>query len=347
MNNVTDDENRDAVRDKTIIILAPTRNDAAIACATLAEAGLHAEPCQSIDALRSAIAAGAGAAIIAQEALTPPFLDMVAGTLSQQPPWSDLPIIILTQRDQRQTGAPFGSRDLDKLNGATFLERPFRMATLVRAVQAALEWRQRQYDIRDYLYERQRVTEERMTELRVQRDFVRGVLASVSGGKLIFCSEPDELPIKAPHVSRPLELNRYALSDFRCDVLETADTLGFPDERKRDLVTAASEVAMNAVVHAGGGVGYVADDRDGLIQVWVADSGAGISMDRLPQATLERGFSSAGTLGHGFWLALNSCDRLYLQTGPAGTTVVLEQQREQPAPSDGEWWKAPREALNP
>ena len=60
------------------------------------------------------------------------------------------------------------------------------------------------------------------------------------------------------------------------------------------------------------------------------DRGAGIDLAKLPRATLERGFTTAGSLGHGFWLMLQTCDRLWLLTGPEGTTVVLEQDREMP-----------------
>ena len=47
----------------------------------------------------------------------------------------------------------------------------------------------------------------------------------------------------------------------------------------------------------------------------------------LPQSTLERGYSSAGSLGHGFWLMLKMCDKISLLTGSEGTTVILEQTK--------------------
>lgn len=55
-------------------------------------------------------------------------------------------------------------------------------------------------------------------------------------------------------------------------------------------------------------------------------------MDRLHRATLERGYTTAGTLGHGFWMILKTCDRLYLLTGTNGTTLVMEQDRTPAAP---------------
>ncbi len=56
-------------------------------------------------------------------------------------------------------------------------------------------------------------------------------------------------------------------------------------------------------------------------------------MDRLHRATLERGYTTAGTMGHGFWMMLKTCDRIYLLTGTEGTTVVLEQDKTPPEPA--------------
>ena len=105
------------------------------------------------------------------------------------------------------------------------------------------------------------------------------------------------------------------------------------EERQFDLVTAASEAGMNAVVHAGSGTGWVSASADGTVQVRVEDQGAGIAMENLPKAALARGFSTKATLGHGLKMMLETVDRLYLLTGKEGTTVVLEQGREAPLPS--------------
>jgi hypothetical protein len=48
---------------------------------------------------------------------------------------------------------------------------------------------------------------------------------------------------------------------------------------------------------------------------------------------LERGFTTAGSLGHGFWLMLNTVDRVWLLTGPTGTTLVMEQSASPPLPA--------------
>ena len=65
----------------------------------------------------------------------------------------------------------------------------------------------------------------------------------------------------------------------------------------------------------------------------VEDQGGGIAVENLPRATLSRGFSTKATLGHGLKMMIETADRLYLLTGPSGTTVVLEQERDKPHPS--------------
>ena len=89
---------------------------------------------------------------------------------------------------------------------------------------------------------------------------------------------------------------------------------------------------MNAVVHAGGGTAAVGANPQGPVQVWIEDRGTGIDLNHLPQATLERGYTTAGTMGHGFYMILKTVDRVWLLTGPEGTTVVMEQERNAAEP---------------
>ena len=95
---------------------------------------------------------------------------------------------------------------------------------------------------------------------------------------------------------------------------------------------AVSEAAMNAAVHAGGGRARI-HGQSGHMQVWIEDRGRGIDLHSLPRATLERGYTTANTLGHGFFMVLTCADRVHLLTGPAGTTVVIEQFHEPPQPA--------------
>jgi PAS domain S-box-containing protein len=178
-----------------------------------------------------------------------------------------------------------------------------------------------------------------------QRRFIREILSSVTDGRLLLRDKAAELP--APLTAKPrfdpVLLTRPTLRTFRHQVQDCCQEAGIPQDRWYDLITAVGEAGMNAVIHARGGVGSVyADSARGMVQVWVRDSGQGISEEALHRAILEKGFSSAGTLGHGFWMMLKTADRIYLLTGPKGTTVVLEQGRTPPEP---DWMQRPAFSL--
>lgn len=179
-----------------------------------------------------------------------------------------------------------------------------------------------------------RLVEQRLTESEArQRTFLREVLGSVTEGRLRLCDSAADLPERLPAFGEPVTLSAQTLRVLRRRAAEAGEAAGLSQDRRNDLLTATSEAGMNAVVHAGGGIGTVGLDRGAhRVQVWVEDRGRGIDMNSLPRATLDRGYTTAGTLGHGFKLVLSTVDAVWLLTGPHGTTVVLTQERESPRP---------------
>ncbi|MBC7808416.1 MAG: PAS domain-containing protein [Akkermansiaceae bacterium] len=182
--------------------------------------------------------------------------------------------------------------------------------------------------------ENARLRRSEQTALTRQRRFLRDVLFSLTAGKLSLCDTAEDLPAPLTPMSEEIILSRPEIRSLRKQVESVAETIRLPEDRTQDLLTGVGEGAMNAVVHAGGGIGRVfADTERGVVQVWIRDTGGGISEEALPRA-LEKGASTAGTLGHGFWMILHTCDRVWLLTGAGGTTIVLEQDRTAPEP---EW----------
>lgn len=165
-----------------------------------------------------------------------------------------------------------------------------------------------------------------------QRSFLRDILYSVTEGKLSLCNQPEDLPALPSEQSGHIDLTAERLRELRQVVDKTAVEHGLSGERAMDLVTAASEAGMNAVRHGGGGEARVYAEPN-RVQVWITDRGRGIDLENLPRATLERGYTTGGSLGHGFFLMLNFTDRLYLLTGSEGTTVVVEQNAKPPVPA--------------
>ena len=159
-----------------------------------------------------------------------------------------------------------------------------------------------------------------------QRQFLRDVLLSVTDGCLHLCDGPGDLPEELTPFGSPCLVARDgSLAVLRHQVYDAAQAAGLPAERTHDLITAVGEAAMNAVTHAGQGVGRVSV-TEGKVQVRIEDHGEGITVENLPKATLARGFSTKATLGHGFKMMLQTVDRIFLLTGRSGTSVVLEQE---------------------
>ena len=146
--------------ERRILILAPSRRDAPTAAAILERAQIGSEICADVAALCQHFA-GAGAALIAEEALTQEAdLSMLLSCLADQPPWSEPPIVLVTTAHLRLAGRT----ELERFVGfgnVMLLERPLRSATLVSAMRSALAARARQYQVRDHLRERER-TEARL-----------------------------------------------------------------------------------------------------------------------------------------------------------------------------------------
>jgi signal transduction histidine kinase/DNA-binding response OmpR family regulator len=133
------------------VILAPTGRDASVAAALIREAGFFANICGDIAGVLHEIEAGAGLAVIADEAIKTADLRGLTRWLNDQPSWSDFPIVLLT----RQGGGPERNPDAMRLGqvlgNVTFIERPFHPTTLVSVVGSAVRGRRRQYQTRAIL----------------------------------------------------------------------------------------------------------------------------------------------------------------------------------------------------
>jgi signal transduction histidine kinase/ActR/RegA family two-component response regulator len=81
-----------------------------------------------------------------EEALSSGLLKPLAQYVADQPNWSDLPILILTNHGVDSPGL---QHVVERLGNVTLLERPVRGATLVSAARSALRGRLRQYQIRE------------------------------------------------------------------------------------------------------------------------------------------------------------------------------------------------------
>ena len=149
-----------------VLILAPHGRDASIAGAILREAGLPVQSSGDLAALLVELGKGVGLALVAEEALQNASYPELVRWIEHQPPWSDLPIILIAHRGGGLERNPVARRVAAALGNVTFLERPFHPTTLVSVVQTALRGRRRQYEARERI-EAIRAAEA-LLELRVE-----------------------------------------------------------------------------------------------------------------------------------------------------------------------------------
>ncbi|HYF86550.1 PAS domain S-box protein, partial [Azospirillum sp.] len=142
------------------LILAPHGRDAAVASALLGEAGIAAHACPDLPALCAALEDGAGLLILVEEAVRTADLQGLVAWIGAQPPWSDLPVILLTLRGDGAERTPEAARLTELLGNVTFVERPFHPTTLISVVRTCLRGRRRQYEARARLAERERLLAE-------------------------------------------------------------------------------------------------------------------------------------------------------------------------------------------
>jgi signal transduction histidine kinase/ActR/RegA family two-component response regulator len=155
------------------LILAPQGRDGAVARAMLGEAGLRGDVVDDASQFVSSLRAGAGFAVVTEEAITGTDLRALSDWLDGQPEWSDFPFVLLTRRGGGLERNPEAGRFLEVLGNVTFLERPFHPTTFVSLAQSALRGRRRQYEARARLEELNQLAadlEKRVEERTAERE---------------------------------------------------------------------------------------------------------------------------------------------------------------------------------
>ncbi|MFL5508281.1 MAG: hypothetical protein ACJ79J_01680, partial [Gemmatimonadaceae bacterium] len=139
-----------------VAVLTPTGQDGRVARRVLENAGLHSRVCADMSAVCELIGKEEiGLLLIAEEALAPQARNRLFESLEKQPPWSDVPIVILTGEDELSGALPRALEGVAEKGNVTLLERPVRVATLTTVIRSGLRARQRQLDVKANLEQRQ------------------------------------------------------------------------------------------------------------------------------------------------------------------------------------------------
>jgi signal transduction histidine kinase len=131
-----------------ILLLAPYGRDERRITEALSHSEITPVICKDTDVLLEHLQEGAAAAIIAQEALSAVALAKFAEWLALQPPWSDVPFIVVTCGGIPNPATVRNSHELERLGNVTLLDRPLRPDTVRSCLRVAMRARQRQYGAR-------------------------------------------------------------------------------------------------------------------------------------------------------------------------------------------------------
>ncbi|QYF92224.1 response regulator [Massilia sp. PAMC28688] len=132
--------------EKRVLIYAPTGQDAMLASKMLTLAGVDNLVTGTAAQLAEELLRGVGAVLTVEEALSNGGLKVLGEFAQHQPNWSDLPIVLLTNRGPDSLSV---RQAIGVLGNVTLLERPVRTLTLITSLQSVLRAREKQYQVRE------------------------------------------------------------------------------------------------------------------------------------------------------------------------------------------------------
>lgn len=181
-------------REMRLLLCAVTVRDAALMTELLGRLSLQAQRC-TVAALPPLLHAGAGALVLAEDGLAEPGMSQFLAWLGGQPPWSDLPVVLLARPGAT---SPALLQLLERLPTAIVLERPMQASTFLGAIRAALANRRRQYELRRRLTELQEADQRKTAFLAILAHELRNPLAPLRTGLDLL----QRMPSPEPQVQR-------------------------------------------------------------------------------------------------------------------------------------------------
>jgi signal transduction histidine kinase/CheY-like chemotaxis protein len=262
--------------EERVLVLAPVGRDAALTCNILAKEGISSCSCSDMNELCRECLSGAGAALLTEEALIEPELELLLSKLDKQPLWSDLPLILFADSKERarfflETAGP-------RLN-LTILERPINIAIMISVVRSALRARRRQYQMRDVLMNLEQANQAKDEFLATVSHELRTPLNAMMGWATILRSGGLDEPTTA-HALEVVERNARSQSQLIEDLLDVSRIIS--GKLRLDALPVSLAQVVRAAVDV---VRPAADAKDVRLEV-VLDALAGPVLgdpDRLQQ----------------------------------------------------------------
>lgn len=179
--------------DRRVLVLVKSAEDEELACAAAERTGARLRFAKDVSEFAEAVAAGAGAAVLADEMLEAG-LGELRRILDRQSKWSELPVIVLFE--ENAPAAVLDALEEFELHArvkVTLLHRPVPVLALASAFRSALKSRLRQYEVRDLLARLNKDVRLRDQYLAMLGHELRNPLSSIGYVAEIFAMSGDAL----------------------------------------------------------------------------------------------------------------------------------------------------------
>lgn len=184
---------------RRIFVIAPLGDDAEMACRVLRNHDFEARPFKEINDGVAALDLELGALLITEEAVKRDNMQALREWLTRQPPWSDLPIVVMTFRRERLLSSEELIRLISPNGMISMIERPFRVDTFLSVVRMAINARRRQFQVRRLLNMLQQGVSTLEGEKEIRERFVlalghdlRNPLSAAKIAAQLLARHPDE-----------------------------------------------------------------------------------------------------------------------------------------------------------
>lgn len=265
---------------ETVLVLAPFGRDAGLIQLELESASFSVRICDSVEQLCVRIREGAGAALVADEALPRESIEMLAARLENQPRWSSFPLLVMTSGGAATSVSRYRVGLLEPLRSVTLLERPLRPETLISSVRTALRARRHQYQMRGLLAE---VAASNLELMHANQDLSR---ANRELEEFAYVSSHDlQEPLRMVNIYTQLMLNatedrNEKLTQYRQFVRQGIERM---EALIHDLLTFSRTIQQNEHLPAGlTSLSEALNDARMALRERIAESNAAIVTDTLP-----------------------------------------------------------------
>ena len=160
-----------------VAVVTPNAADGALATGFLREHGIDAHWRETLADLPALLGSDTGCIVLVEEALAEPEVEAFHAALRAQPPWSDLPLILIA--GQGSALSELVQTLFPQSGNVTLLQRPIHAVSLVSAVNVALRARGRQLQVRELLGQRETAVRQRDEFLAMLAHELRNPLAPI------------------------------------------------------------------------------------------------------------------------------------------------------------------------